>query len=192
MTDCLHVGFKTIFRIRSSYSIVRFVVFSRNNKVDTIFWRINNFRYYIHTLAPQCYMIDILLMICNVQIFADTSRIWCFSFFFSRLRRQKTSAPRIFFINTHLHKRVLLITKMTSFYQSGKLHKSVIIDYWRHTYSLRCLDLLIWTHAMYIRTNLQDTEKLFLRNIYNLGLNMCLEAMPKLRSFNGEMVEFLA
>ena len=60
LTECLHVGFKTIFQIRSSYSIVRFVVFSRNNKVDTIFWRMNNVRY---TLTPQCYMIDILLMI---------------------------------------------------------------------------------------------------------------------------------
>ena len=29
MTDCLHVGYKTIFQIQSSYSIVRFVVFSR-------------------------------------------------------------------------------------------------------------------------------------------------------------------
>ena len=111
MTDCLHVGFKTIFRIRSSYSIVRFVVFSRNNKVDTIFWRINNLRYYIHTLAPQCYMIDILLMICNVQIFADTSRIWCLFFFFSRLRQKTSVAPRTF--HKHTHERVL-ITKMTS------------------------------------------------------------------------------
>ena len=104
MTDCLHVGFKTIFRIRSSYSIVRFVVFSRNNKVDTIFWRINNLRYYIHTLAPQCYMIDILLMICNVQIFADTSRIRCL-FFFSRVFVLVVKKPRLrlgLFINTLL------------------------------------------------------------------------------------------
>ena len=125
MTDCLHVGFKTIFRIRSSYSIVRFVVFSRNNKVDTIFWRINNLRYYIHTLAPQCYMIDILLMICNVQIFADTSRIWCFSFFSRVFVVKKNLGASDFFINTHLHERVLLITKMTSFTSFNNLENYI-------------------------------------------------------------------
>ena len=64
--------------------------------------------------------------------------------------------------------------------QTGKLHKSIII-YLRHINSLRCLDLLIWTHAMYEHTTIQKKqEEKCTCEIYNLRLNMCLEAMPKL------------
>ena len=135
---------------RSSYSIVRFVVFSRNNKVDTIFWRINNERYY--TLAPQC--CDRHLDYgSNVQNFADTSRIRC------------------------IYSYVLII-EMTYLYLL-ELHNIV---YSRHTYSLRCLDPLVWTHT-HEKYETQYFVKMF-RSDAEITFGEMLELWPRKTSHN--------